>query len=517
MSLATKSSHYDIIPRHEITQKVLVVEDDPSLREAIQDTLTLANYESVGAANVEAALELLANQTDIAMIVSDVNMGKLSGHDLLRQVKIDYAHIPMLLITAYASIRDSVDAIRNGAIDYLVKPFEPKALVDIVAKQLDGREDIMSDEPIAKSANSQQLLQLANRMAQTDSTVLIIGESGTGKEVLARFIHQKSPRVKKPFIAINCAAIPENMLEAMLFGYEKGAFTGAYASSPGKFEQANGGTLLLDEISEMDMGLQAKLLRVLQEKEVERLGGRKTISLDVRVIATSNRNIQQQIATGKFREDLYYRLSVLPLQWKPLRERREDILPLASRLLQKHAVKQSRTGIRLDESAQRALFDYNWPGNVRELDNVIQRAMILQAGSLITDEDLGLDMLSVASSQSAEAVTFQPINSFDGLRGSIGGGTPVCTNNGLTHSVNPQADNQASELLKSVNKVSADRPTQLGDDLKQREFEIIIDTLKEEKGSRKNTAQRLGISPRTLRYKLAKMREVGLNLDVVID
>lgn len=499
MSLAIKDSHYDVISRDEIIQKVLVVEDDPSLREAIQDTLTLAAYQSIGAANVEAALALLANHSDIGMIVSDVNMGKLSGHDLLRQVKIDYPHIPMLLITAFASIRDSVDAIRHGAIDYLVKPFEPKALVDIVAKQLDGREDIMSDEPIAKSANSQQLLQLANRMAQTDSTVLIVGESGTGKEVLARFIHQKSPRVKKPFIAINCAAIPENMLEAMLFGYEKGAFTGAYASAPGKFEQANGGTLLLDEISEMDMSLQAKLLRVLQEKEVERLGGRKIIPLDVRVIATSNRDIQQQIATGKFREDLYYRLSVLPLQWKPLRERREDILPLASRLLQKHAVKQSRTGIRLDESAQRALFDYNWPGNVRELDNVMQRAMILQAGTLIRDEDLGLDMLSIALSQPAEVAAFQTINNVDGLR----------------NSVNSQAEHRASEFGYSVNAAAVDKPTQLGDDLKQREFEIIVDTLKEEKGSRKNTAQRLGISPRTLRYKLAKMRELGLQLDGV--
>jgi two-component system response regulator FlrC len=513
MSLAIKDSHYDVTSRDEIIPKVLVVEDDPSLREAIQDTLTLADYQSVGAANVEAALEILANQNDIAMIVSDVNMGKLSGHDLLRQVKSDYAHIPMLLITAYASIRDSVDAIRNGAIDYLVKPFEPKALVDIVAKQLDGREDIMSDEPIAKSANSQQLLQLASRMAQTDSTVLIIGESGTGKEVLARFIHQKSPRVKKPFIAINCAAIPENMLEAMLFGYEKGAYTGAYASAPGKFEQANGGTLLLDEISEMDMSLQAKLLRVLQEKEVERLGGRKVIPLDVRVIATSNRDIQKQISNGKFREDLYYRLSVLPLQWKPLRERREDILPLASRLLQKHAIKQSRTGIQLDESAQRALFDYNWPGNVRELDNVMQRAMILQAGTLITEEDLGLDMLSIAS-QPAAIVAFQAINSFDGLRD----GTQL--NPGASSRESTRANSietYASGVETVVNNVAADKPTQLGDDLKQREFEIIVDTLKEEKGSRKNTAQRLGISPRTLRYKLAKMREVGLNLDGAMD
>jgi two-component system response regulator FlrC len=510
MSLAIKDSHNDANVKDEIIPKVLVVEDDPSLREALQDTLTLAKYDSIGAPNVEAALEILANQNDIAMIVSDVNMGKLSGHDLLRQVKSDYAHIPMLLITAYASIRDSVDAIRHGAIDYLVKPFEPKALVDIVAKQLDGREDVMSDEPIAKSANSQHLLQLANRMAQTDSTVLIIGESGTGKEVLARFIHQKSPRVKKPFIAINCAAIPENMLEAMLFGYEKGAYTGAYASAPGKFEQANGGTLLLDEISEMDMGLQAKLLRVLQEKEVERLGGRKVIPLDVRVIATSNRDMQQQITSGKFREDLYYRLSVLPLLWKPLRERREDILPLASRLLQKHAVKQSRTGIRLDESAQRALFEYNWPGNVRELDNVMQRAMILQAGALITEEDLGLDILSIAPIQPLAVVPFQAINDLDGTRNSarnsVGDGAKYSS-----------AEHQTSALESNVNTTVVDKPTQLGDDLKQREFEIIVDTLREEKGSRKNTAQRLGISPRTLRYKLAKMREIGLNLDEVMD
>ncbi len=490
MSLAVKDSS------HEMTSRLLVVEDDPSLREALQDTLSLANYESIAAPNVETALELLAKHNDIAMIVSDVNMGKLSGHDLLRQVKQDYAHIPVLLITAYASIRDSVDAIRNGAIDYLVKPFEPKALVDIVAKQLDGREDVMSDEPIAKSANSQQLLQLANRMAQTDSTVLIVGESGTGKEVLARYIHQQSPRVKQPFIAINCAAIPENMLEAMLFGYEKGAYTGAYSSAPGKFEQANGGTLLLDEISEMDMGLQAKLLRVLQEREVERLGGRKTIELDVRVIATSNRDMQQQVASGKFREDLYYRLSVLPLQWQPLRERREDILPLASRLLQKHAVKQKRVGIQLGESAQRALFQYSWPGNVRELDNVIQRALILQTGTLIKEDDLGLQMLSPISSPSdniqlVEAAPFKTVNNLDGLRDT-------------------QSTHNDSALI-------TDKNTQLGDDLKQREFEIIVDTLKEEKGSRKNTAERLGISPRTLRYKLAKMREIGFNIDELMD
>src|SRR5690606_10784694 len=236
----------------------------------------------------------------------------------------------------YASIEASVDAMKNGAVDYLVKPFAPQLLVETVARHM-GVAQMQGDNPIAEAPSSRHLLQLATRVAHSDSTVLIVGESGTGKEVLARFVHENSPRRNKPFVAINCAAIPENMLEAMLFGYEKGAYTGAHATTPGKFEQANGGTLLLDEISEMDIGLQAKLLRVLQEREVERLGGRKTIKLDVRVIATSNRDMRLQVVEGKFREDLYYRLSVLPLQWAPLRDRIEDIVPLAERILQKHA------------------------------------------------------------------------------------------------------------------------------------------------------------------------------------
>lgn len=492
----------------EVLPKILVVEDDPSLREAVMDTLALADYHALAAANAETALQLLEKRDDIAMIVSDVNMGELSGHDLLHQVKKVYPHIPVLLVTAYASISDSVDAIRNGAIDYLVKPFEPKALLDIVAKQLDGRAVTQgADEPVASATESKQLLQLAKRMAQTDSTVLIIGESGTGKEVLARYIHQHSSRAKQPFIAINCAAIPENMLEAMLFGYEKGAYTGAYNSAPGKFEQANGGTLLLDEISEMDMGLQAKLLRVLQEREVERLGGRKTIDLDVRVIATSNRNMQQQVSEGQFREDLYYRLSVLPLQWQPLRARRDDILPLAKRLLHKHATKQKRVGVALDESAEQALFHYNWPGNVRELDNVIQRALILQTGNVICEADLSLTLLTEACNSVGES-----------LPPTAGAPTAaIADTNGMPSAMNSldglrQPDMPASETLLSTPK----QPL-LGDDLKKREFEIIVETMREEKGSRKNTAGRLGISPRTLRYKLAKMREAGLDIDEAMD
>ena len=373
--------------------KILVVEDDPDLREALVDTITLEKMRVVEAASAEQAIELLDIERDFDLIISDVNMGKLSGHDLLRYVKLSSPHIPVLLITAYASISESVQAMKEGAVDYLVKPFPPQTLIETIGKFV-GRDGCIPDEPIAMAESSKQLLALACRVAQSESTALLIGESGTGKEVLARYIHDRSPRVKQPFVAINCAAIPENMLEAMLFGHEKGAFTGAYNSAPGKFEQANGGTLLLDEISEMDISLQAKLLRVLQEKEVERVGGRKSIKLDVRIIATSNRDMRREVTEGKFREDLYFRLSVLPLQWAPLRDRREDILPLAESLLRRHAIKQYRGDIVLNDEAKQALVQYVWPGNVRELDNVMQRALILQPGKRIGVMDLGLQTQS---------------------------------------------------------------------------------------------------------------------------
>ena len=459
---------------------VLVVEDDNNLREALVDTLQLADYQVTAVNSAEDALKELAMQNDIALMVSDVNMGGMSGHELLRHVKVDYPHIPVILITAYASVSESVDAIKNGAVDYLVKPFAPNILVETIARHL-GVAQLVGDEPVVSAAASKQLLQLAQRVAVSDSTVLILGESGTGKEVLARYIHEHSTRRNQPFIAINCAAIPENMLEAMLFGYEKGAYTGAHASTPGKFEQANGGTLLLDEISEMDIGLQAKLLRVLQEREVERLGGRKTIKLDVRVIATSNRDMRSEVIAGKFREDLYYRLSVMPLRWLPLRERPEDIVPLAEKLLQKHAQKQNRRGMNLSPSAQQALLSYSWPGNVRELDNTMQRALILQTGHVIQAEDLGLDIAqTMAISNDFPATTRVP----DVLMPTFH----------IPHAVTETVSNSAQ---------------QLGDDLRQREYEIIMNTLRLEGGSRKNTAERLGISARTLRYKIARLREEG--------
>ena len=301
--------------------------------------------------------------------------------------------------------------------------------------------------------------------------------------MLAQYIHQQSRRANGPFVAINCAAIPENMLEATLFGHEKGSFTGAYQSSPGKFEQAEGGTILLDEISEMDIGLQAKILRILQEREVERLGSRKTLQLDVRVIATTNRDLRACVREGRFREDLFYRLSVFPLAWQPLRHRRQDIVPLAERLLQQHAGRMGRGVTTLDARAQQALISHDWPGNVRELDNVLQRALIIQDGNVISAASLAL----VADTQA---------------------GAPAFVDTTLTEPW--QVSSAASpEMTETDNQV-------LDKDLRQREFEIILQTLKKQRGRRKETAEALGVSARTLRYKLARMRDLGINIDSLV-
>src|SRR5690554_2306400 len=506
--------------------RLLIVEDDPDLRDALSETLMLEDYEVIAADSAEQALLLLKQGSEVHLIISDVNMGVMSGYDLLRQVKADYPQIPLLLITAYASIEDSVTAIKAGAVDYLVKPFEVDVLCETVARHV-GVTGATQDQPVAESPASRQLLQLAQRVAQSQSTVLILGESGTGKEVLARYIHDSSPRVKGPFVAINCAAIPENMLEAMLFGHEKGAYTGAHSSAPGKFEQANGGTLLLDEISEMDIGLQAKLLRVLQEREVERLGGRKTIKLDVRVIATSNRDMRSEVVAGKFREDLYYRLSVLPLQWAPLRNRPEDIIPQAEKILHKHAQKQNRGRVSLAASAKQAMLAYPWPGNVRELDNIMQRALILQMGNAIGADDLGLegsglygqsqqqfehtqkpDLLQAAQSVQVARENFAqfiPQENAVPERANVFAQAQMAPANDLT------VNHVDGENLM-LNDPSYVRNPALGSDLKRHEFDIIMNTLRMENGSRKNTAERLGISARTLRYKIARLREEGFEI-----
>jgi two-component system response regulator FlrC len=463
--------------------KVLLVEDDRSLREALGDTLELAGHEYRAVGCAEEAL-LAAADDSFSLVISDVNMPGMDGHQLLAVLRERHPQLPVLLMTAHGAVERAVDAMRHGAADYLVKPFEPKALLVLIERHALGRlGPVSNDGPIAVEPTSAQLLNLASRVAKSDSTVLISGESGTGKEVLARYIHQHSPRSDKPFIAINCAAIPDNMLEATLFGHEKGSFTGAIAAQAGKFEQADGGTILLDEISEMPLGLQAKLLRVLQEREVERVGGKRPISLDIRVVATTNRDLAGEVAAGRFREDLYYRLSVFPLAWQPLRQRTADILPLAERLLAKHANKMKHAAVRLSAQAQACLVSYAWPGNVRELDNAVQRALILQQGGVIQAEDFCLvgPVSAVAASSTGQA-----------------------------YAVNPAAPVSG---LAAVDLSGADTAGALGDDLRRREFQMIIDTLRAERGRRKEAAERLGISPRTLRYKLAQMRDAGMDVE----
>jgi two-component system, response regulator FlrC len=438
---------------------VLIVEDDGQLRDALSDTLELAGFSVRTAADGLDALDKLET-CKVRVVVSDVQMENMDGLALMKNIAVQFKGLPVILITAYGTIQKAVKAMQAGAVDYLVKPFESATLIDRVSKHIAGpaTPDLGF---IVEDPKTIALYDLAQRVAKAESTVLIQGESGTGKEVLARFIHENSWRVAGPFIAINCAAIPENMLEAILFGYERGAFTGAYQTKPGKLELAQGGTLLLDEISEMDLGLQAKLLRVLQEREVERLGGRKAIDLDVRVLATTNRDLQQQVAAGAFREDLYYRLNVFPLTIPPLRERRGDILPLAKTLLQRH--RNGSPWLDFDAGAEEYLLSYSWPGNVRELENIVQRALILRTGAIITADDLALNV-------------------------------PYASVSRMTR---PEQANAAGGL---------------SDDLKSAEERLILDALREENGSRKLTADRLGISPRTLRYKIARMRKAGITL-----
>jgi two-component system response regulator FlrC len=386
------------------------------------------------------------------VVLTDIRRDKFDGYQLLNEIQKKQPGLPVILMTAYGSVEDAVNSMRHGAVDYLQKPFSAQLLTEKINQYIKIELDDSGD-PVAQDPKSQALLTMALKVAQSDVGVMISGESGTGKEVLAHFIHDHSPRRKQPFIAINCAAIPEQMLEATLFGYEKGSFTGAYKSTPGKFEQAQSGTLLLDEVSEMSLSLQAKLLRVLQEKEVERIGANKMISLDVRILATTNRQLKDEVQAGRFREDLFYRLNVFPLQWHPLRERKSDIIPLANYLIRKHCQNKQPIVPLISPDAQKLMMGYTWPGNARELENVVQRALVLQNHGIIEAEHLQLSLTSTTVAESCSV---------------------------------------------SSNK-----------NLQVHEFDLIEKTLLEHEGNRQQVAALLGVSERTLRYKLAKMREEG--------
>jgi len=454
---------------------ILVVEDDRPLQDALVTTLATAGFNVLAASDGGEALKIL-NDAAVDLVVSDVQMQPVDGRELLRRLKQKPAPPPVLLMTAYGTIDQAVAAMREGAVDYLVKPFEADELERRVARyarsaSAASREAaqpaaeasrgtvLPTPRPIAEDPRSRALLELASRVAQSEVTVLLTGESGTGKEVYAKFIHAGSKRASGPFVAVNCAAIPEQMLEALLFGHEKGAFTGAQARSTGKFVQANGGTILLDEITEMDLSLQAKLLRVLQEREVEPLGASKPVALDVRVLATSNRDLEQTVRAGTFREDLYYRLSVFPLQIPPLRERPGDVVALAQRFVQARAGTSPRA---LTAAALARLQSYAWPGNVRELENVMQRALLLSEG------EAAIEPRHLAIDEHARAVA--PVSGV------------------------------------------ATAPSGLANELWGEETRRIVIALESSRGARKRAAEQLGISDRTLRYKLSKMRAAGIQV-----
>jgi len=443
---------------------VLVVEDDQNLREALCNTLMSGGRKVIAAENGEEALQFLQSES-VDMILSDIQMDVMDGHTLLKRVKKIRPDLPIVMITAHGAVEGAVEAMKSGASDYLQKPFDAEVLMEIIDRFTPDNSGKHQFGVVAEDRQTKMTYAMALRVSETIATVLISGESGTGKEVMARFIHQNSPRKDKPFIAVNCAAIPENMLESMLFGYEKGAYTGAYQSRPGKFEMANGGTLLLDEISEMDLALQAKLLRVLQEREVERLGGNKLIPLDVRVLATTNRNMRKEVSEGKFREDLYN---------PALRQRPADIVPLAERFLKHYA---GTADLIFSDDACQKLLSYSWPGNVRELENAVQRASIIAVGSQIEAADIEFESDLYEQDQ---AITGYAV-----------------------------AEESGNE---SQSEISGSEDGLLQGSLKAMENQTILDALESVGGCRKKTAEKLGISPRTLRYKIARLKDQGIQV-----
>ncbi len=376
-------------------RRILVVDDDPDMRLALDLTLRKAGYACTLARDGQEALDLLRrNRFDL--VVTDLRMPRVDGIELLERMSAAAPRTPALVITAHGTVDTAVESMKRGAVDFLQKPFGPEVLLAKVSGVLARARPAPASRKgpttlVAEDPAMEPVLSLIEAAAATRATVLITGESGTGKEVVARRIHELSPWADGPFVGVNCAAIPENLMESELFGHEKGAFTGATESRPGRFEQAQGGTILLDEVSEMAPALQAKLLRVLQEREVERVGGRRPIPLDLRVVATTNRDLPEEVRRGRFREDLYYRLQVIPIHVPPLRERPRDVLPLARHFLERACAAYRLPPARLTAAAERALEAHTWPGNVRELQNAVERAAVLARGGDIRPEHLLLD------------------------------------------------------------------------------------------------------------------------------
>ncbi|MBA2369016.1 MAG: sigma-54-dependent Fis family transcriptional regulator [Candidatus Protochlamydia sp.] len=385
-------------------EKILIVDDELLMRNYLIEALKRKGFDATAVENGEKAVKCL-EESSFDMVITDMKMAGLSGMDVLKKVKELSPRTLVIVVTAFGSIENAVDAMKLGAFHYLIKPFSLESLmaniekgnqhVALIEENNYLRQQVSSNKygrhVVAESAAMQQVLQDVERISKSNSSVFICGETGTGKEVMAHLIHYSSPRKNKPFIKVNCAAVPDTLVESEFFGHEKGAFTGAAAKRLGRFELADGGSLLLDEITEIPLVLQAKLLRAIQEGEFERLGGVKPVKVDVRLISTSNRDVKEAIANKILREDLYYRLNVIPLVLPPLRERREDIVPLAELFIEQMCQENHVDKKKLSEAAKNKLLAYHWPGNVRELANIIERAIVMGAGKTVQGEHLYLE------------------------------------------------------------------------------------------------------------------------------
>ncbi len=475
---------------------ILYVDDEPSVGLILQDTLERAGHTAVGARNVPEALQILP-RGDIDLIISDYRMPGLTGLEFLAMLAREGYDIPLIMLTGYASIEHAVAAIKAGAIDYITKPVRPQQMELAVDQALEfvrlRRENEALRKEVLQYRNERQIigdsppirriLQTVAMAAPTRATVLLQGESGTGKELFARALHDQSDRREKAFIQLNCAALPEGLIESSLFGHEKGAFTGAIKRVEGAFERAHRGTLLLDEISEMRLDLQAKLLRVLQEQEFERVGGTSSIKVDVRIIATTNRDLAAEVEAGTFRQDLYYRLSTIPIQIPPLRDRPEDVPVLALRFAMKVAHELGKKIEGLSPDALSALQQYSWPGNVRELQHVMERAVILTPDPMIQPHCLEGTRFGLAHSLGATSTRAARANP------PSGGGALSTSTPGGAVAVAPSATKAGTIALESLNVADAERV-------------LIQHALTATDNNRTKAADMLGMSVRTLRNKL---------------
>jgi two-component system response regulator AtoC len=475
-------------------KRVLVADDELNMRRVLEAILRREGYDVITAANGVEALGGMSG--DVHTVITDLKMPGLDGMTLLKKLSVDYPDVPVVMITAHGSVENAVEAVKLGAFDYLEKPFEQEQIRQVVAKAINtyslARRDARPEEPqgrgrfrlVGQSPAIRQIYAVVEKVANTPSTVLITGESGTGKELIARALHENSSRHAGPFIKINCAAIPKTLMESELFGYDKGAFTGAVGAKPGRFELAHGGTLFLDEIGEIPVEMQVKLLRVLQESEFERVGGIKTIKVDVRLVTATNRDLQQEIGAGTFRDDLFYRLNVVPIHIPPLRERREDIPLLAEHFLAKFNDRlKKQIGAIAPEAIER-LIAYNWPGNIRELENLMERTMLFCEAPAIAVADLPPEVVAAAAANAAAA-------------GASAGLAPSSSAVPVAAPPSEDISRPVADSLKEAVRAETERVERV----------LIQRALDETGGNVTQAARKLKISRKSLQ---TKMKELGL-------